>query len=404
MVTRELYMRKIRPFMHTPVVKVFTGIRRCGKSVMMELVQAELRTQGVSDSQILSLNFESAADPRVRSLDSVHAAIKEQTALHGKEKTYLFLDEIQELSGWETLINSLLIDLDADIYITGSNARMLSGELATYLAGRYVEIRIYPFSFSEVVALLARNGNVMKQDEAFKLYLIRGGFPFLYNYPFSDADANQYIGDIFDSTILKDIAQRNGVRDIAQLRQLVLYFIANAGHSFSAGSLVKYLKNQRRAVSTETIYNYIEYCRSACLLHLVRRQDLAGKALLSTQEKIYLADHGIREALYGNNQKDIDQVLENIVYMELLRRGYEVTVGKAKNAEVDFCAAKGANVVYVQVSYLLASEETVEREFAVLETIPDNYPKYVLSMDEIDRSRKGIIHKNIRDFLLGAFV
>lgn len=404
MIQRELYMKKVRPFMNVPVVKVFTGIRRCGKSVLMELVQAELRKQGVLDAQILSLNFESAADTRVRSKQSVLEAVRERKNLPGNGRIYLFFDEIQELGGWETLINSLLVDTDADIYITGSNARMLSGELATYLAGRYVEVRVYPFSFAEVLALLAQSDSSLAENDAFKLYLVRGGFPFLYNYSFTDADANQYISDIFDSTILKDIAQRNGVRDIAQLRQLVSYFIANVGNTFSASSLVKYLKSQGRGVSTETIYNYIEYCRAACLLHLVQRQDLAGKALLATQEKIYLADHGIREALYGNNQRDINQVLENIVFMELSRRGYAVTVGKTKNAEVDFCAGRGAVTVYVQVCYLLASDETVEREFSVLEGIQDNFPKYVLSMDEIDRSRNGIIHKNIRDFLLGDFV
>jgi predicted AAA+ superfamily ATPase len=400
MIERERYMRKIRPFINTPVVKVFTGIRRCGKSVMMELVQAELQRQGVSGERILSLNFESRADPRVQSPDSVLGAVRDRAVLAGNTRIYLFFDEIQELSGWETLVNSLLVDMNADIYITGSNARLLSGELATYLAGRYIEIPMYPFSFSEVLTLLKRKNPSLTQSEAFRLYVVRGGFPFLYNYPFSDSDANQYISDIFDSTILKDIAQRNRVRDIAQLRQLVLYFVANVGMTFSAGSLVKYLKNQRRPISTETIYNYIEYCRSACLLHLVQRQDLAGKALLATQEKIYLADHGIREALYGNNQRDINQVLENIVYMELLSRGYEVTVGKTKNAEVDFCARKGADIIYVQVCYLLASEETMEREFGALESIPDNYPKYVLSLDEINRSRNGILHQHIQDFLL----
>jgi predicted AAA+ superfamily ATPase len=397
-------MKKIRPFMNTPVVKVFTGIRRCGKSVLLELVRAELQQQGIGQDSILALNFESAADSRVRDTQAVLEAVKNQQKVSGSLRLYLFFDEIQELNGWETLINALLIDIDADIYITGSNARMLSGELATYLAGRYVEIRIYPFSFAEVLSLLTETDATVKKEEAFKLYLIRGGFPFLYNYSFTDADANQYIRDIFDSTILKDIAQRNVVRDIAQLSRLVLYFIANVGNTFSAGSLVKYLKNQQRSVSAETIYNYIEYCRAACLLHLVQRQDLAGKALLGTQEKIYLADHGIREALYGSNQRDINQVLENIVYMELLRRGYDITVGKVKNGEVDFCASRGAVILYVQVCYLLASDDTVEREFSALENIPDNYPKYVLSLDEIDRSRNGIIHQNIRDFLLGDTV
>jgi len=401
MIPRELYLKKVRPFMNTPVVKVFTGIRRCGKSVLLQLVQAELIRQGVDPNRILALNFESAADNRIRSTASVLEAVHERRQLCGPGRLYLFFDEIQELSGWETLVNALLVDTDADIYITGSNARMLSGELATYLAGRYVEIRVYPFSFAEVLTLLSQSGVEIRPEEAFKLYLRRGGFPFLYNYPFSDADANQYLSDIFDSTILKDIAQRHAVRDIAQLRRLVLYFIANIGNTFSATSLVKYLKNQRRGVSTETIYNYIEYCRAACLLHLAQRQDLVGKALLTTQEKIYLVDHGIREAMYGNNQRDINQVLENIVYMELLRRGYEVTVGKTKNAEVDFCAKRGADVFYVQVCYLLADDDTVEREFSSLESIPDNYPKYVVSMDEIDRSRNGIIHRNIRGFLLG---
>lgn len=393
-------MRKIRPFMNTTVIKVITGIRRCGKSVMMKLIQAELRKNGLSDTQILAFNFESKVDIRVKNLDTVFKSVKQMVAEVKDKRIYLFFDEIQELDGWETLVNSLLVDIDADIYITGSNARLLSGELATYLAGRYVEIKLYPFSFAEVIDLLDEQKFTLTQAEAFNLYLVRGGFPFLYNYPFSDSDANQYISDIFDSIILKDISQRNRVRDIAQLRQLVLFFIANTGNTFSATSLIKYLKNQHRTISTETIYNYIEYCRSACLLHLVQRQDLAGKALLSTQEKIYLTDHGIREALYGSNQRNINQVLENIVYMELLRRGYEVTIGKVKNAEVDFCAQKSSEKVYLQVTYLLVGEETMEREFGILKTIPDNYPKFVLSMDDINRSQNGIIHKNIRDFLL----
>ncbi|HPH03354.1 MAG TPA: ATP-binding protein [Spirochaetota bacterium] len=401
MISRELYMKKVRPFMNTPLVKVFTGIRRCGKSVMLELVQAELQQQGVHHARMLALNFESGVDERVRTLDAARRAVQDLARESGNQRIYLFFDEIQELAGWETLINSLAVDMDADIYLTGSNAHMLSSELATYLAGRYIEVKMYPFSFAEVMALLAERNVPISPEQAFTLYLTRGGLPFLYNYELSDADAKQYISDIFDSTILKDIAQRNSVRDIALLRHLVMYFIANTGNTFSASSLVRYLKNQRRSVSTETIYNYIEYCRLACLLHLVQRQDLAGKALLATQEKIYLADHGFREALYGNNQRDINQVLENIVYLELLRRGYDVTVGKVKNAEVDFCASRGAEIMYVQVCYLLASNETMEREFGALETIDDNYPKYVVSLDGIDRSQNGILHQNIRDFLLG---
>lgn len=392
-------MRKIRPFMDTPVIKVISGIRRCGKSVMMELIQEELLKKGILKTQILALNFESKADIRVNNLASVIDAVHRTSKLIGK-KIYLFFDEIQELDGWETLINSFLIDIDADIYITGSNAHLLSGELATYLSGRYVEIKMFPFSYQEVITLLSEQHSHLNQSEIFLLYLQRGGFPFLYNYLFSDTDANKYISDLFDSIILKDISQRHNVRDIAQLRQIISFFIANIGNTFSAGAILKYLKNQHRSMSTETLYNYIDYCRSACLLQLVQRNDIMGKALLATQQKMYLTDHGIRQAVYGNNQRDIQQLLENIVFMELLRRDYDVTIGKVNTKEVDFCAKKGTDVVYIQVAYLLATEETVEREFAALESIPDNYPKYVLSMDEIDRSRNGVIHKNIRKFLL----
>ena len=224
--------------------------------------------------------------------------------------------------------------------------------------------------------------------------------PFLYQFPIDDRSAMQYLNDIYDSIILKDIATRNKVRDIELLKRMIQYFIANIGNTFSASNISKYLKSELRSVSTETIYNYIEYCKTACFLHLVQREDLLGKKILQFQEKIYIADHGIREAVYGNNMRDINQTLENIVYMELLSRGYDVRIGKNLNNEVDFVAEEGNSRIYVQVSYLLASDETMERDFSVLESIPDNYPKYVVTMDEIDRGRNGIKHMNIRDFLL----
>ena len=263
MVKRDLYMKKISPFIDTPVVKVITGIRRCGKSVFMEQIRLELIKRGVPEKQILFLNLESQTDTRVRDLDSVLQAVKSM-APSKRKRVYLFLDEVQELLGWETMINSFLVDFNIDIYITGSNAYMLSGELSTYLAGRYVEIKMYPFSFAEVTRLYKQQKSPLSESKIFQVFLIKGGFPFLYQYQFSQSDTNQYIADIFDSIILKDIAQRNKVRDIAQLRQLVLFFLANAGNTFSASSLVKYMKNEKRNVATETIYNYIEYCRSAC--------------------------------------------------------------------------------------------------------------------------------------------
>lgn len=395
MIKRETYMSKIRPFMNQNIVKVLTGIRRSGKSVMLELIQEELRVQGVSDKQLLSINLESKKNAFVSSADGVYAYINNFVS-EAAGKVYLFFDEIQELDGWEAMINSCMIDFDADIYITGSNAKLLSGELATYLGGRYVEFKIYPFSYKEILDAMP----FQNKAEAFQTYLVRGGMPFIYQFPIDEKGAMQYLSDIYDSIILKDIAARNKIRDIELLKRIIQFFIANIGNTFSAANISKYLKSEMRGVSTETIYNYIDYCKTACFLHLVPREDVVGKKLLQFQEKIYITDHGIREAIYGNNMRDINQTLENIVYMELLRRGYNVRVGKNNNSEIDFVAVLGKERIYVQVTYILAAEETAEREFSVLETIPDNYPKYVVSMDEIDRGRNGIKNINIRDFLL----
>lgn len=388
-------MARIRPFINKDIVKVLTGIRRCGKSVMMQLIQEELIENGVDQNQMFPINFETKAVDYVQNVHASYQAIRDFAEKH-PGKIYLFLDEIQELAGWETLVNSCMIDFDTDIYITGSNAKMLSGELATYLGGRYVEFKIYPFSYEEVSRMLPDKS----PQEIFQVYLLRGGMPFLYQFPMDDISSRQYLDDIYASIILKDIALRYKVRDVEQLKRVILYMIANTGNTFSASSISKYLKSENRNMSTETLYNYIDYCRSACLLRLVSREDVIGKKLLRFQEKIYLTDHGIREAIYGNNMRDINQILENIVYMELLRRGYSVTVGKAGSSEIDFVAAQASEKIYVQVSYLLASEETVEQEFKVLERIPDNYPKYVVTMDEIQRGRNGIKHLNIRDFLM----
>ena len=390
MIKRELYMSKIRPFINQNIIKVLTGIRRCGKSVMLEL-----KENSKSESSMISINFESRAVDYVKSIDATYDYIK-NIAKNFTEKIYLFLDEVQELKGWENLVNSCMIDFDCDIYITGSNAKLFSGELATYLAGRYVEFKIYPFSFKEVCTMLPDKN----KTEVFQTYLRRGGMPFLYQFDMDENSAAQYLNDIYDSIVLKDIVTKNKIRDVEQFKRVLLYFIANIGNPFSATSITKYMKNEHRSISTETLYNYIDYCKSACLFHLVSRHDLKGKNLLQFQEKIYFSDHGIREAIYGNNLRDINQVLENIVYVEFLRRGYTVYVGKNNNLEVNFVAEKNGTREYYQVSYLLASEETINREFGAFKGIDDNYPKYVLSLDEFDFSHNGYIHKNIRTFLL----
>lgn len=399
-ITRKAYLEKIRPFIDTPVVKVITGIRRSGKSVLLEQVRELVIEKGASREQTLSLNFESFTDERVRSLENVVAAVNAVQKKVKRKKIYLFLDEIQELPGWEKLVNSILVDFNADVYITGSNAKLLSGELSTYLAGRYVEIKMYPFGFKESYEALCKLKRKMTPEKAFEFYIETGGFPFLYNFDLNEAQRKQYLDDIFNSIILKDITDRYKVRDISLLRMLIAYFIENIGNTFSAQNLVKFLKNEKRSIAPETIYNYLEYAREACLLHLVPRQDLVGKEVLATQEKIYIADHGIRQSLFLKNQKDIGQVLENIVYIELLRRGYTVTVGRTSRQEIDFCAQNDKGTEYFQVCYLLATEETVQREFGAFASVRDNFPKYVLSLDSFDFSRNGIIHRNLIRWLL----
>lgn len=399
MIKRESYMRRIRPFINGELVKVMTGIRRSGKSVMLELVKQELLEMGVRAEQFISINFED-----MRYLHLCTAQVLHQEILTRAEgiagKVYLFFDEIQEVKDWEKCVNSLRVALDCDIYITGSNAKLLSGELATYLGGRYVEFVIYPFSFAEFLELYRPTDPRATAGQCFQQYLRFGGMPYLSRLNYQEEPVRQYLSDLYDSVQLKDIVKRNKVRDVDLLERILAYVMANVGTTFSAGSLTKFFKSEQRSVSPETVLNYIRYCCDAYLFYQVKRQDLQGKQILATSEKYYIADHGIREAVFGGNMRDINLVLENIVFLELLRRGYTVTVGKAGEREVDFVCDRRGEKLYVQVTYLLASEETVAREFGVYDGIRDNFPKYVVSMDELDLSRSGIKHRNIRDFLL----
>lgn len=398
MIQRDLYMEQIHPFIDKDIIKVMTGIRRCGKSVMLKLIQDELISIGRNQENMLSLNFESKLLPFHKTVNNAFNYIKD-FILASKEKKYLFLDEIQDLDYWEDMINALMIDFDVDIYITGSNAKLLSSELSTYLSGRYIEIKIYPFSYNEVKLLMSNQNSNLTDSQIFHHYLQYGGMPFTYQNSINDDATLQYLEDVFDSIIIKDVTQRNNIRDITLFKKVLTYFIADFAHTYSATSIRKFLKSENRSISTETLYNYIEYCKEACFLHLVSRMDLVGKKILHFQEKIYLVDHGFRESIYGNNLRDINQTLENIIYMELLRRGYDVHIGKFNQYEVDFVVSKTNQKCYIQVAYILADESTVEREFRSLELIQDNYPKYVITMDEIDQSRNGIKHMNIKDFL-----
>ena len=399
MIKRELYMNRIRPFIGGELIKVMTGIRRSGKSVMLELIKEELAEAGVAPSQMISINFEDMRYSHLQTATALHdEIIKRAEGIEGK--AYLFFDEIQEVEGWEKCVNSLRVALDCDIYITGSNAKLLSGELATYIGGRYVEFVIYPFSFAEFLELYHTIAPSDSIQQCFQKYLLAGGMPYLANLRYEEEPSRQYLTDLFNSVQLKDIVKRNKIRDIDLLERIIAYMTANVVTVFSASSLAKFFKNEQRTVAAETILNYVRYCCDAYLFYQVKRQDLQGKQILASNEKYYIADHGIREAVFGGNMKDINLILENIVYMELLRRGYVVTVGRAGEKEIDFVCEKRGEKLYVQVTYLLASEDTVKREFGAYDGIQDNFPKYVVSLDEFDMSRNGIKHRNIRDFLL----
>lgn len=393
-------MKRIRPFINTELIKVFTGIRRSGKSVMLELVKNELKKSGVSDKNFLCMNFEQFSNSELLDAKILHKRIVEfQKSADGK--IYLFFDEIQEVDGWEKCINSCRVDFDCDIYITGSNAKLLSGELATYLAGRYVEFVIYPFSFAEFLEMNRQKNSQIDKSACFTAFLKTGGMPFLANFLGDDSAKNQYLMDIYNSVVLKDVVKRNNIRDVDTLERIIAYAFSNIGHIFSATSLSKYFKSEKRNISHDTILNYLKFCADAFLIYKISRYDLEGKKVLTVNEKYYCADHGLREAVFGKNTQNIDQILENIVCLELLRRNFKVFVGKKDESEIDFIAERNGVKIYVQVAYLLASEETVRREFSVYDSIKDNFPKYVVSMDEFDFSRNGIIHRNIRDFLLG---
>ena len=399
MIKRELYMNRIRPFIGGELIKVMTGIRRSGKSVMLELIKEELAEAGVAPSQMISINFEDMRYSHLQTATALHdEIIKRAEGIEGK--AYLFFDEIQEVEGWEKCVNSLRVALDCDIYITGSNAKLLSGELATYIGGRYVEFVIYPFSFAEFLELYHTIAPSDSIQQCFQKYLLAGGMPYLANLRYEEEPSRQYLTDLFNSVQLKDIVKRNNIRDIDLLERIIAYTAATVGPDFSASSLAKFFKNEQRTVAAETILNYVRYCCDAYLFYQVKRQDLQGKQILASNEKYYIADHGIREAVFGGNMKDINLILENIVYMELLRRGYVVTVGRAGEKEIDFVCEKRGEKLYVQATYLLASEDTVKREFGAYDGIQDNFPKYVVSLDEFDMSRNGIKHRNIRDFLL----
>lgn len=401
MIVRERYMRIIRDFIDKPVVKVITGMRRSGKSALLELTRGELISRGVDKNNIIFINFESLRYEALKDYKALYAEVMRRAEM-AEGRVYILLDEIQEVDAWEQVINSFRVDLDCDIYVTGSNAKLLSGELATLLAGRYVEIRVYPLDFHEFLDFAAQNEDEAKlsRSEQFADFLRFGGLPGIHLMKWDEERLTQYLHDIYNSVLLKDVIARNKIRDTALLESIILYLMDNIGNTFSSKTISDFLKSQGRKLSTETVYNYLKALENAFLIHKAVRFDIKGKRLLETQEKYYLSDLGLRYAVMGYRDNDIAGILENTVYLELLRRGYTVRIGKQGVAEVDFVAERADERIYIQVCYVLTPENT-DREFAPLEEIQDNYEKVVISTDTLLRiNRGGIKQKNIIDFLM----
>ncbi|MDD2427053.1 MAG: ATP-binding protein [Eubacteriales bacterium] len=397
-IIRERYLERIRPFVNKPVVKVLTGLRRAGKSTLLRMIMAELLSDTPSEN-IYYLNMESRKGLSINNEMDLIEDI-EAFADAKDDKLYFFLDEIQYVSNWERAVNVLRVDYNCDIYITGSNANLLSGELATLIAGRYVQFEVMPFQFKEFLDMVREETGEAGKESSFRLYLELGGMPFLSNTLGNKQDSMVYLKDTFDSIVIKDVQGRNEIRDLDLLNRLVHYVVEQCGQTFSARSIHRYLKNEQKRTTVDTILNYLAYCEEAFIFRRIKRHDVRGKEAFKYQDKYYLTDHGFREALGYSNTEQIQAVLENIVCNELLSRNYQLAVGDLGGKEIDFVAKRGQELIYIQVCYLLAEEATIEREFAPLLSIEDNYPKYVLSMDSLNMGREGIRHMNITDFLL----
>ena len=401
MIDRPLYVDKIMAYVDTPFVKILTGVRRCGKSTILKMIMERLKTErNIPEDRIISCRFDSM-EYEDMTAKQIYTLLKEKLSPAGK--TYLFLDEVQEIKGWEKIVNSLASDFDVDLYITGSNSRMMSSEIATYLTGRYVSFRIFTLSFGEYLMFKSKFANVGEPKTELANYVRLGGFPATHLQAYSQDEIYTIVRDIYNSTIFFFFLKRNQVRKIDQLERVVKYTFSNVGNTFSAKSIADYLKSERRSLDNETVYSYLDKLEKAYLLHRCSRYDLQGKEILKTQEKFYLADVALRYSVLGYNADSVASSLENIVYLELCRRGYTVYVGKTSDGEIDFVAVRQNEKIYVQVTQEINSEKTEKREYNRLLEIPDNYPKFVLTTDEFAGGNyEGIKTMHIADFLLSA--
>lgn len=398
MIFRENYVNKIMAFTDTPFVKVLTGVRRCGKSTIMQMIMGELRKRGVDENRIVSLRFDSMEYDGMTA-KQLYELLKGR--LVSDEKTYLFLDEVQEIDFWEKTVNSINTDYDVDIYVTGSNSRMMSSEISTYLTGRYVTFRIFTLSFAEYLTFKKQHSKLEDTHKELINYIKYGGFPAIHLQEYPIDSVYTIVRDIYNSTIFSDIVRRNQVRKVDQLERVVKFVFDNVGKTFSAKSIADYIKSEHRSIDNETVYSYLEKLESAYILHRCSRYDLQGKEILKTQEKFYLADSSFKYSVLGYNDESVAAMLENIVYLELLRRGYEICIGKTYNGEVDFVASKQNDKLYIQITREIKSEKTEKREYDRLLEINDNYPKYLLRTDEFAGGNyQGIKTMHVADFLL----
>ncbi|MEJ2781901.1 ATP-binding protein [Methanobrevibacter smithii] len=396
MIKRKFYLEKIVKLIDTEDIKVITGVRRCGKTVLLKQIIDELENRGIASENIIYMSFESSKYKNIRNDDDLDEFIFSKTNnLNGK--IYLLFDEIQKVKNWEVSLNSYRVDLECDIYITGSNSQLLSGELATLISGRYISINMLPFSFKELIQYYDEMHENIDEIKLFEQYLSYGGFPGLLNY--ENEEKEKYLYDLYSTIVLNDILYKNKVKDLDLLERLMEFMISNIGQLFSANSISKYIKNENRKTTPHTIINYMDYARNAFIFYQIKRENIKQKRKLLISDKYYLVDSGFYFIFNGSTQRNWGQLLENIVFLELIRQGYSITIGKIQDLEVDFVCRKANQIKYIQVSQSILDENTRKREFKSLEKISDSYPKYVISMDSFDFSANGIIHLNIIDFL-----
>lgn len=396
MIKRKFYLEKIVKLIDTEDIKVITGVRRCGKTVLLKQIIDELENRGIASENIIYMSFESSKYKNIRNDNDLDEFIFSKTNnLNGK--IYLLFDEIQKVKNWEVSLNSYRVDLECDIYITGSNSQLLSGELATLISGRYISINMLPFSFKELIQYYDEMHENIDEIKLFEQYLSYGGFPGLLNY--KNEEKEKYLYDLYSTIVLNDILYKNKVKDLDLLERLMEFMISNIGQLFSANSISKYIKNENRKTTPHTIINYMDYARNAFIFYQIKRENIKQKRKLLISDKYYLVDSGFYFIFNGSTQRNWGQLLENIVFLELIRQGYSITIGKIQDLEVDFVCRKANQIKYIQVSQSILDENTRKREFKSLEKISDSYPKYVISMDSFDFSANGIIHLNIIDFL-----